>query len=124
MKFGTATNSLVNHLITNSNQLNPEVGMGVTLCSWTDRKAGTIVAIDKNIIYIREDISTRIDENGMSEDQTYEYSPNTNGQMYIFKQDRSGKWREVGKSEKNRWIYTGKMGLKIGSRETYFDFSF
>ena len=92
MKLGTETNSLVNHIMTtNSNQLTPEVGMGVTLCSWTDRKAGTIIAIDKNIIYIREDLSVRTDKNGMSEAQTYEYSPNSNGQMYIFKQDRSGK---------------------------------
>jgi len=55
------------------NEPEPTVGMGVTMLSWSDRHAGTIVEVNmkKRYIAITEDDATRIDNNGISEGQQY-----------------------------------------------------
>lgn len=130
MKLGTETNSLINHLHSRmvEGQPEPQIGMGATILSWSDRYAATVTAWDvkKMIVTIRRDTATRIDKNGMSESQEWTYEPDPNGTLYTFRQDkRSGAWNEVAfKPETGRWSKTGGYGLRIGVRNEFFDFSF
>lgn len=130
MKLGTQTGSLVNHLYSRmtKGQPEPEVGMGATILSWTDRYAATVIAWDakKGILTVRRDTATRIDKNGMSDAQEWTYEPNPEGALYTFRQDkRSGGWQEVHfKPETGRWAKTGGYSLRLGERNEYYDFSF
>jgi len=133
MKVGTQTGSLVNHLYSRmtKGQPTPEIGMGVTLLSYTDRSAGTIVSKftkgKYTYIEVTLDDAKRVDTNGMSEIQEYVYTQRTDAAKYTFRTDAvDGKWQEVYmNSETGRWKnIDGGKGLRIGTRETYHDFSF
>lgn len=110
MRLGTETGSLVNYMMADGTQ--PQVGMGATILMWTDRKAGTIVKITPTQIHVQEDDAVRTDHNGMSESQTYSYSPNPHGTIHIFRKTKRG-YRNKGGS-----------ALHIGEREKYYDYSF
>lgn len=112
MRLGSETGSLMNHLFTGPGQIEPAVGMGATICCWTDRHAGTIVKVTRCQVHVQLDVATRTDSNGMSECQTYSYSPNPNGGVTVFRKTKRG-WRS-----KNGY------GLLIGSRREYYDYSF
>jgi hypothetical protein len=45
MKLGTHTGSLTNHIYSRAVPITPEVGMGCTLLSWSDRHPATIIDI-------------------------------------------------------------------------------
>lgn len=131
MKLGTETGSLVNHIysVATKGQPEPTVGMGATILGWTDRNAVTITDVftagKRTYITAQQDHAKRIDTNGMSESQDYEYTPNPNGALYNFRQNpTNGRWEEVYKNpETGRWIKSGR-GLRIGDRDEYYDFSF
>lgn len=135
MRLGTETGSLVNHLLsTSTNTTKPVVGMGVTLLSWTDRRPGTIRAVRELTskayryeIEVTEDDAKRIDNNGMSESQEYEYSVVEDGYRCLFRQERAtGKWYEGrinGETHKFNRI-GGANCIILGKREKYHDFSF
>lgn len=112
MKLGIETASLMNHIMTTTKAPNPKVGVGATICLWTDRKAGTIIKVTKTQIHVREDKATRTDTNGMSESQTYTYEPDPEGSVHIFRKTNRG-WRDRCGS-----------GLSIGVRAQYHDYSF
>ena len=131
LKAGTQTGSLMNHLYSRATKGQPEpvVGMGATLLSWTDREAATIVEVTKTksgawLIAVQEDNAQRIDSNGFSESQEYEYSPNPEAAKQWFRFEEAKGWRSVRQGEKGRWKLTGGGGLLIGSRRKYHDFSF
>ena len=127
LKLGTQTGSLVNHLYSRSvnGQPVPTIGMGATILNWTDRKAGTIIEVNKTIIRVQEDNATRIDNNGMSECQEYEYTANPDGYVHTFRQDKNGMWSAVYFNEKTkRYNKSGGSGVLIGRREQYHDYSF
>lgn len=131
MKIGTQTASLVNHLQARAvnGQPEPTVGMGATILHWTDRSPGTIVKVfhigGSWALQVQADHYTRADSNGLSECQTYEYSPNPEGALYTFRQAKDGRWEEVScNPETKRWKKTGGAGLRIGERNRYHDFSF
>jgi hypothetical protein len=127
MNPGTETGSLVNHLYSRMTKGAPvpEVGMAATILSWSDRQAGTVVSIEKNIIGVQYDTAIRTDSNGMSEMQEYEYSRNPNGCISYFRQDKTGKFVGVYKNpETGRWIKGTSDGLILGTRRQYRDFSF
>ena len=128
MKLGTETGSVINHLLSRATngQPEPEVGMGCTLLQWSDRQAGTIIAIENGILTVQEDHATRTDNNGMSEDQEYEYAPNPMGATHHFRFGKSDKWDAVQKNERTgRWNKSESgAGLMIGQRRQYRDFSF
>ena len=65
-------------------------------------------------VVIQGDTAKRIDKNGMSESQEYEYTPNPKSVKQTFTLRKTGEFREVG----------GSAGLIIGSRDEYYDFSF
>lgn len=94
----------------------PEVGMGATVNHWSDRTACTIVEVSGNLkrITLRADKTTRTDNNGMSEMQTYSYAPNPEGGLYYATLRKDGRYRLTGSKE----------SVTIGVRNQYYDFSF
>lgn len=131
MKLGTETSSLVNHLQARAvvGQPEPVVGMGATILRWTDRSPATIVHVFKIgsavAIDVQEDRYKRTDNNGMSESQTYEFTPNPDGYRATYRQSGKGMWEEVRfNPDTKRWSKTGGNGLRIGERDAYHDFSF
>lgn len=100
---------------TTSNTM-PTIGMGVTIQYHSDREAGTIIQVTQNgrRIVIQEDSATRTDSNGMSESQTYEFSPNPEGTTHIATLRKDGTYRLQGSKER---VY-------LGTRDKYYDFSF
>jgi hypothetical protein len=127
MNLGTQTGSLVNHMYSRMTlgEPVPTVGMGVTMLSWTDRDAGTIVEVNmkKRYIAVTEDSKRRIDNNGISESQEYEYTTVMDGHRNYYRKDRKGQWRRCYYNDNNRLVFT-TGGLIIGRRESYYDFSF
>jgi len=128
MKLGSQTGSLINHVYSREKSPEPVVGMGATILGWSDRHAGTIVNVfdvrGVKHISVQRDISKRIDKNGMSDSQTYEYSPNTQGPVNTFR-FRNDRWEEVYFNTKtNRWNKFGSYGIRIDVRDTHHDYSF
>ena len=127
MNVGTQTASLVNHMYSRMTIGAPEpiVGMGVTMLLWTDRQAGTIVEVNtkKRYIAVTEDSTKRIDNNGISESQKYEYNAVMDGYRNYYRKDRKNQWRRCFYKENGRLVF-GSGGLIIGHRESYYDFSF
>lgn len=101
------------------------VGDGVTLNFYSDEKPATVIEVDPNSrwIKVQEDNSIRVDKNGMSDNQEYEYQRNENGQIYTFYKTRYKDFTlftDTGKSQYNTYgIY---LDLKV--RRKYFDYSF
>ncbi len=138
MKLGTQTNSFTNHVYARSTrgQPDPEVGMGATILCWTDRHAATIVAVGQwrgsTLLDVQRDYATRIDKNGMSECQTYEYHRNTFASIQRFWWDKKRMvWREVNEADGHKHKVKKVLskpgqgrGLMIGVRREYHDFSF
>ena len=122
------TASLHNHIY-NSMTIGapePQVGLGATITHWTDRDAGTVISWDGSVIAVQEDEAKRTDNNGMSEAQDYEYSPNPSGRVWHFRRDKTNAWRFIVRNEKTgRWnIASSGPGLVLGFRRKYYDFSF
>jgi hypothetical protein len=130
MSFAQQTGSMVNHLYARgvNGQPTPMVGMGATLLFYSDRRAATITKVEtirgKVYLEVQEDTSVRTDKNDMSECQDYDYSPNPNGRVQTFRQAANGMWERVYKGDTGRWKKTDCGGLRIGSRDTYYDFSY
>ena len=134
MRLGTETGSLVNHLYSGSANPKPAIGMGVTLLAWSDRRPGTVRKVTELAckawdfeIEVTEDDATRIDSNGMSEAQEWEYAVREDGYRQLFRRERAtGKWYEGrinGETHKFNRI-GGANCILIGRREKYYDFSF
>lgn len=131
MKLGTDTGSLVNHIATGGTvNAHPLCGDAATVYGWTDRYACTVteVVIQKSgtvEVIVQQDHAKRIDTNGMSECQSYEYSRNEEGRVWTFKLHK-GRWKETYISQETGRVrmFSRGVGLKIGVREHYHDFSF
>lgn len=95
----------------------PEVGMGCTECLWSDRHAGTITRVSDSFktIWFKRDIATRVDSNGMSDCQDYEYKFDPDAPEHKATLRKDGRYRTVGK-------YGNYVAL--GWRDEYYDFSF
>lgn len=104
-----------NHVTLSESFAKPEVGMGATVLSYTDRHAYTIVEVSKSgkTIKIQEDTATRKDANGMSESQDYEFSRNPKGAIYSARFGKKG-WKLMGMTSK----------VLVGVRDFYYDYSF
>lgn len=113
--------SLQNTLAANAaDAITPVVGMGATILWWTDRQAGTIIEVSSSgkSITVQEDNAKRTDDLGMSDCQTYEYTPNTDGSTTVFTLRSNGRFVRKGESMK------GGQRVSIGVRAQYHDFSF
>ena len=98
----------------------PEPGMGATVLMYTDRHAATIVRVsrDRRTVWVARDTATRTDTNGMSESQTYAYTPGDWTQTACYTLRKNGRWVEKGVPMR------GTPRLLLGHRRTYFDYSF
>jgi hypothetical protein len=112
MRAGTETGSLINHLMTRGTGIAPEVGMGATVCWWTDRMAGTIIHVTATQVHVQLDRATRTDKNGASEHQEYSYEADPDGEVIVFRLRKKG------------WGTAKGMGIMIGGRHAYHDYSF
>jgi hypothetical protein len=130
MNLGTQTGSLINHFLSTSISKIPNVGDGATICHWSDRTPATVINVERKgksvIVTVREDNAVRIDTNGMSESQDYEYSANENGSTRMFRTLDDGKsFHAVGRNfETGRLVKSDSTGVYFGHREKYHDYSF
>lgn len=126
LKYGTQTGSLINHVLSQESCV-PQIGMGATILSWTDRHPATVIGWDekKMIVTIQADKYTRVDQNGMSDCQDYEFTADPTGPIYHYRwRDKKG-WIEIFRNkETGRWVQSTRGGLTVGRRERYYDFSF
>ena len=94
----------------------PAIGDGATLLYWTDRDPATVTRIEKirgrYRVYIRLDKATRLDSNGMSDAQDYEFTPDPDAR------------EEECRFRKGRWETTGGTAVAFGFRSKYYDYSF
>lgn len=123
--------SLINHLDAAGviGQPTPVVGMGATILHWSDREAATIVSVEKYrgrvLLGVQRDRAERVDNNGMSECQSYIYHRETSGGVVYYLQAKNGRWQQVWKNPNTgRWNVHPGAGLKIGERDQYYDYSF
>lgn len=80
-----------------------EVGTGVTEYGWSDRKPYEVTrVINQKHVFIRPMNYKRIDNNGMSDSQDYEYISNPEGKE-IEVEKRGSVWYEVKKFSKSMW---------------------
>jgi|10_taG_2_1085330.scaffolds.fasta_scaffold00207_31 hypothetical protein len=95
-------------------ELEPKVGMGCTSLLFSDRHAHTITRVSKSgkTFWCQQDIAKRIDNNGMSELQEYEYN-----------QDLLAPEKMVRLCKRAQWRCKGTRFL-IGYRREYYDYSF
>jgi hypothetical protein len=128
MKLGTQTGSLINHVLSSRTTGEPPyAGMPATLLAWSDRYPATVVEVNnlKRYIVVQEDDARRIDRNGLSEQQVYEYTPNPNGHRRIFRKMKNGQWAEhFVNPQTKRLVKASSCGLRLGHREKYEDPSF
>ncbi len=128
MKLGSETGSVINHLQSRmvKNAPEPEVGMGVTFLHWTDRSPGTVVAWDPKtgILEVTGDSYKRVDKNGFSESQGYEYTTNWDAPRSFYKRLPDGRWQNRHYNEETKRWRKGTQGIYVGKREKYHDFSF
>ena len=93
------------------------IGDGVTVSCGTDSSPYTVIDVSKNgkKIKIQADNAVRIDNNGMSESQEYEYTPNLNGYIEeVSFRPKDGSFRIVGTSS----------SVRFGFRRKYYDYCF
>jgi hypothetical protein len=94
----------------------PEIGGGVTICYWSDCEPATIIAISRtgHKITIQEDSSKRLDKNGISECQEYEYATNPEGTVHTASLRSDGTYR----------LASSKTRVSLKGRRKFHDFSF
>jgi len=97
----------------------PAVGMGGTHQVGSDSYSYTIVEVSASgkTIKAQRDTATRTDSNGMSESQTYEFSPNPNGPIETFTLRNNGHFYAKGQTAHYHPFLPGK-------RRSYWDPSF
>ncbi len=90
------------------------VGDGATLAWWSDRTGCTVIDVTRTTVLIQEDTAIRIDNNGMSDAQTYRHVHNPDGRVHKVRMTRRG------------WRVGGRNGNAVGfnGRSTYHDFTF
>lgn len=112
------TGSLINTLMGAPADTTPKVGMGATILMWTDRHAATVIeVITPKKIVVQEDTATRTDNYGMSDAQSYDYTPNPNGVKRTFTLRKNGAWVMTGMAMQ------GGTRLRLGVRDEYYDYS-
>lgn len=110
---------MLNQFMGSDPETKPEVGMGATILMWTDRLPATVVeVVSPKKIVIQHDDAKRIDNNGMSEAQDYEFTPNLDAAKETYTQRKDGQWVREGSPMK------GGTRIILGARRKYYDFSF
>lgn len=117
--------NLINRMMEASATPEPEVGMGATVCLWSDRHAATITEVIRyktgpkagqvKGVKTRACKAIRTDNNGMSEAQAYRYEENPDAPEAVWTLRKDGRFIKRGSK------YTT---LAIGFRDAYYDYSF
>jgi hypothetical protein len=111
----TQSGSLTNMLMANQKAPpSPTIGMGATILRYTDRAPATVVWVSPSgkTLHLQEDDAARVDANGMSECQTYTFTPNPAATVQVAHLTTKG-WKIVKGSR-----------IRLGDRDKYHDFSF
>lgn len=91
-----------------------KVGCGVTEYGWSDRHPYEVIEVeDQKHIVIRAMDYKRIDKNGMSDAQTYEYISNPNNRTYKLVL-RNNVWYKVHEINKETWLKRAKEDTEKG----------
>lgn len=129
MKLGTQTGSLVNHVLSCASPIEPQVNMGCTILSWSDRNPATIIETFEKGKYtyvtVQDDHAVRKDDLGMSECQDWEITRDENGCTRTFRR-KKGETQFKGckvNYATGRWVNSSGV-LRVGKREKFYDFSF
>jgi len=99
----------------------PQEGMGATILMYTDRHAATIVRVGRGRrpwLQVQRDHARRVDDNGMSDAQQYEYQANPEAPRETYTLRKNGAW-----VREHEAMDSGTR-LLVGKREEYYDFSF
>ena len=108
--------SLQNAIADQSRSKTPEVGMGVTEIMYSDRHPYTITKIlSPKRIMVRACDSNRIDKNGFSDSQEYEYTENEEYPEITLFLNKFGKWKRLGDAKGSTYF--------VGIREEFYDFT-
>lgn len=95
-----------------------QVGQGVTHHIGSDRYPYTVAeVISPKRVEIQADDYKRIDSNGISESQIYEYMPNPSACRIVVTLRKNGRWHQVGES-------MNSSSYSFGGRSAYQDPSF
>jgi len=128
MRLGSGTGSLVNHIYSRSAPVEPEVGMGATLLSWTDRHPATVTEVFKKGKYkyftVREDRWERVSGiMGESENVVYEFYPSKEGEgrEATYRIKESGYEHVFLNPDTGRFFKMNTGGVIVGRREKYHD---
>jgi hypothetical protein len=94
----------------------PSVGDAATIAYHSDCDPATVIHVLSNgrRIVLQKDKATRIDNNGMSECQIYEYEPDPDGTILVASLRKDGNYKLIG----------GKTRVHVGSRRKFHDYSF
>lgn len=111
-EFGSLVNLVVSSQSDLSGQAATKVGDGATILVWSDRHAATVVRVTATQIHVQQDKATRIDSNGLSEVQSYQYESDLTSPVVIFRKTQKG------------WRSRNGQSLWIGIRQEYYDHSF
>ena len=129
MKLGVQTGSLVNHVLSCAKPQEPELGMGCTILSWSDRNPATIIDIFTKGKYtyltVQDDHAVRKDDLGMSDSQEWVISRNHRACTRTFRRKEGESQFKGCRQNVNtkRWLNCQGV-LVVGRREKFYDFSF
>jgi hypothetical protein len=130
LRLGTQTGSLINNIMSRSviGEPTPEIGMGATMLSWTDRNPATIVSVFNKgktlYIGVKEDHAKRTDSNGFSESQSYEFSFDHQAMIQYYRKTAKGTWESAWINPETGRFVKGCGSVTIGQRGKYWDPSF
>ena len=95
-----------------------KIGDGVTHHVGSDSYPLTVVQIiNERKIVAQKDNYKRTDNNGLSESQTYEFTPNPEGAKVTLTLRKNGRWVEQGEEMRS-------SSYSVGERHAYSDASF
>ena len=116
-----------------------KIGNGATVYHWSDRHGATLVKIHtykngRRFIEVQQDHAKRTDDNGMSESQRYEFTPNPEGSLdHAEVIDIETEDGQKGFILEPRYLNpeTGRFvkdqhlpRISLGHRSEYYDYSF
>lgn len=129
VQLGKTTGSLVNALYALESVKVPSIGDGATLLSWTDRDPATVIDVEIKGKYVyvttQDDDYRRVDDNGISDQQSYLFIPDPEGHIRHWRINQRGEVdRIMMNAETGRWNKWGSGGIRFGQRAKFHDFSF
>lgn len=94
----------------------PTVGMGACIATGSDRTPATVIQVTRSgkRIILQEDKAIRVDDNGVSESQIYDFEIDEQGTIHVATLRKDGRYRISG----------GRQLISLGKREKYYDYSF